>query len=545
MKSTKIFLAALLSSAIATSCIEEAHHDSYLGADRRDEIATADPDKVFASTEQSIYLYMQQHVYQNSSHNWFGQKSFDYLTSLMGNDMVLTGKFAMSYYHYMLDYGTSGNYISTYNRFNEYYDHIAIANEILGSLDKESTDPNLLRYRAVALTERGYAYWQLTNLYQRAYYVGADDTKWGKGKIYDWSQYTCVPLVTEELTGDQPLSSLDQIYEQLLGDLEEAYEIFEKIGKIHTPSPTDFDGCVAATYLYRAYMVKHEWDNAIKYAQVVMDNIPILTTESDITQGFSLITLPDVVLGCDITTDNTTVYMSFFSQMDSYGDGYAGIGVWRAGFKPFVDRIADNDVRLQWFSNHARSTDEFLRDTDVPADVPYQSVKFIGAGRDAVKALPSGERSAEGWNLGDYIYLRSEEAWFTKAEALAHKGDLSGARGVLADVLKDRIPGYVCLANTKADVIEEINFQKRVEFWGEGIEYIDNRRLNIPIDRLDATWGAANNNHYVDGKIRVEQEANRMCYYIPTGEVEANTMIEFGDQQVVVGGGSGEGGSEE
>ena len=27
----------------------------------------------------------------------------------------------------------------------------------------------------------------------------------------------------------------------------------------------------------------------------------------------------------------------------------AGIGVWRAAFKPFVDRIADNDIRLQWF----------------------------------------------------------------------------------------------------------------------------------------------------------------------------------------------------
>lgn len=38
--------------------------------------------------------------------------------------------------------------------------------------------------------------------------------------------------------------------------------------------------------------------------------------------------------------------MSFFSQMDTYGDGYAGIGVWRAAFKPLVDRIADTDIRL-------------------------------------------------------------------------------------------------------------------------------------------------------------------------------------------------------
>ena len=60
------------------------------------------------------------------------------------------------------------------------------------------------------------------------------------------------------------------------------------------------------------------------------------------------ISLPDVVFGSDVTADNSTTYMSFFSQMDTYGDGYAGIGVWRAAFKPLVDRIADTDIRLQY-----------------------------------------------------------------------------------------------------------------------------------------------------------------------------------------------------
>ena len=93
--------------------------------------------------------------------------------------------------------------------------------------------------------------------------------------------------------------------------------------------------------------------------------------------------------------------MSYFSQMDAYGKGYGGIGVWRVGFKPFVDKIADNDIRLNWFCNHKRSADNLLPDTTVPADVPYQSVKFVGAGRKAVKALKEGERSPENWHLGD------------------------------------------------------------------------------------------------------------------------------------------------
>ena len=530
MKNTKILSLALLSSVLLSSCIKEAYHDSYLPADKKQEIASKDPDKVFSADEQNIYFYFQQYVLQDMSHCYFGQKGFDFLSSLMGNDMCLTGDFAMSFYHYLCDY-RGADFVATANRYSEYYKHIALSCSILDSMPDDD-NPAVLRYRAVALTERGYAYWMLTNLYQYAYYVGADDTKWGKGKVYDHSQLPCVPLVTEkpEHQGDQPRATLDAIYEQLLSDLEEAYEIFEKIGMIRTESPTDIDGCVAATYLYRAYMVKHEWEKAAKYAQVVMDNVPILTTKDQIMQGFSDITLPDVVFGCDITPDNSTLYMSYFSQMDAYGKGYGGIGVWRVGFKPFVDKIADNDIRLNWFCNHKRSADNLLPDTTVPADVPYQSVKFVGAGRKAVKALKEGERSPENWHLGDYIYLRSEEAWFTKAEALAHANDLNGARDVLRGVMSSRVPDYYCPVSDKAGIIEEINFQKRVEFWGEGIEFIDNRRLNIPVDRLDATWGAANNNHYEPGKIRLEQEADNFLYQIPTREMETNTALGPNDQ---------------
>ena len=65
-------------------------------------------------------------------------------------------------------------------------------------------------------------------------------------------------------------------------------------------------------------------DQALTYAQVIVDNFPVLKGEDQILQGFSDINLPDVVYGCDITADNTTLYMSWFSQMDSYSDGYAG-----------------------------------------------------------------------------------------------------------------------------------------------------------------------------------------------------------------------------
>lgn len=522
MKKIALLLAtAGLAVTFFSSCIEDSEVTGVLTDDKKDEIASDDPDKVFTADLAGMYTNLQQYVYQDVQHNYFGQKSFDYLTSLMGNDMVMTGRYGMSLNHYMLQY-RGASYVPTYNRWYEYYTTIAAANDIMKAIDPEDTRPEVLKYKASALTFRGYAYLQLTMLYSYSYYVGADGTKWGKGTTYDHSQDLCVPINTETITGNQPRSTVAQVYEQLIGDLETAYNLFEECGMVKTASPTDMDGCVAANYLMRAFMVKHDWKNAAKYAKVIMDNFGVLDTEADITQGFSDINLKDVVFGCDINTNNSTIYMSWFSQMDAYGDGYAGIGVTRAGFGPFVDKISDTDIRLQWFCCD-RSTGGLLRDTEDPVAADYQSVKFIGTGRPNIQA---GIR--EGWELGDYIYLRSEEAYLTYAEALAHQGD-PNAKTVLEEFMRTRDPQYVCRVSEKADLIEEINFQKRVEFWGEGMEYIDNRRLNIPVDRTDATWGSANN-HFTAAKFYKDQEDIAFLYQLPNSEIENNPEIGPGNQ---------------
>jgi hypothetical protein len=282
-------------------------------------------------------------------------------------------------------------------------------------------------------------------------------------------------------------------------------------------------------------MVIHDWDNAIKYAKVVMDNFGVLEGEAQITQGFSDVNLPDVVFGKVITADNSGIYRSFFSQMDFYGDGYAGIGVWRAGFQPLVDRIGDKDIRLLWFATErgnglASDGMPWIRDMKPyqSAYVNYQSVKFVGCGRPAVQAAIAAGVWPSGWELGDYIYLRSEEAYFITMEALAHKGDATAVTA-LNNFMKTRDADYNYTFTDKAALIEEIIFQKRVEFWGEGLEWLDNRRLNIPVDRTDATWGSANN-HFSGGKLKFEQETSNLRYQIPLSELENNDMIPASDQ---------------
>ena len=535
MKIIKYMMQVLVVGSLLTSCVEDADVTAYLTEDQLSNVAQDDPDKTFSAAVAGMYSDMQKYYDTDMQHNYFGQKSFDYLTSLMGNDMIMTGRFGMSLYHYLLDYWQQ-NYTPTNNRWKEYYRVIANANNILKLIDPSSEDPANLKYRAIALGFRGYAYLQLTYLYQHSYYTGADGTKWGRGEKYDFSQSPCVPLITEETEGDQPRATVAQIYEQIMSDLTTAFSFFKQLDMVHTSSPTDMDGCVVAMHLARANMVIHEWEKAIEYAQVVIDNIPMLTNENQILQGFSNISLPDVVFGCDITADNSTIYASYFSQMDAYSEGYAGIGVWRAAFKPFVDRIADNDIRLQWFccdrSTGVDTEDKdgkpirvtLLRDTETPASVEYQAVKFIGTGRENIQA-----GTFSGWELGDYIYMRSEEAYLIKIEALAHKNS-PDAVTELENFMKTRQPDYDYTFTNKADLIEEIIYQKRVEFWGEGLEYIDNRRLNIPVDRTDETWGAENNNHFSAAKFRYNQEERPFLYQLPISEIENNSQISPSDQ---------------
>ena len=520
---------AALAATTLSSCVEDAEVTAYLTPDKKNEIAAENPDKVFAAQVACIYSDIQSYVYSNMQHNYFGQKSFDYLTSLMGNDMIMTGRYGMSIYHYLFDYWQQ-DYNATLNRWRQYYRLIDSANQIIASIAEDEVNPDVLKYKAIALAVRGYAYLHLSYLYGLPYYMGDDDTVWGKGQQYDNANALCVPIVTETLTGDQPRSTVAQVYTQLMGDLKTAYDLFESFGMVKTASPTDIDGSFAAMYLARAHMIKHEWSEAAKYAQVIVDNYPVLTG-NDILQGFSNINLPDVVYGCDITADNSGIYMSWFSQMDMFGDGYAGIGVWRAGFKPFVDRISDTDIRLDWFwtpRNLSKLASEFGM---IGAYVYYQSCKFIGGGRSNVRVVGSGDDAylaGANWHLGDYIYLRSEEAHFILAEALAHQGS-DDAVDVLNDFMVTRDPNYAYTFSSKAALIEEINYQKRVEFWGEGIEYLDNRRLNIPIDRTDATWGAANN-HFSGAKYALTQDAKNFLYQIPMTEIDNNSMIDESEQ---------------
>jgi hypothetical protein len=520
----KIFIILAIGvAATLSSCLKDAEVTSSMTQASKDQLTSDDPIKMYEAALVSQYVNMQSYVYSNLSHNYFGQKSFDYLTSLMGNDMCMTGQYGMSLYHYILDYWQR-NYAPSANRWKQYYQHITEANIMLEDLAKAEVTPQLSYFKAAALTARAYAYLHLAYLYGLPYYMGAEDTIWGMNTVYSGSNADapCVPLMLEgdQATKDREATlkaraTVGEVMTQTVKDLEGALELYAAAGKLHTADTCDFDGMVAANYLMRAHMLMHEWKKAEDVSKLIVDNVP-LATAAQLMQGFSDISLPNIVMGCDITADNSGIYMSWFSQMDMFGAGYAAIGVARVAHNYLVESISDTDIRLDWFWTKRNLNKLAAEFGQVYAQYYYQACKFIGAGREVVFG---------NWHLGDYIYLRSEEAHFCLAEIYAHQNKLDDAVAVLSNVMAIRDAQYAYAgAKTKAAVISEINLQKRIEFWGEGLEYLDNRRLNIPVNRaLEGT------NHIAWAQGYWPQEAACYLYQIPQSEVDNNKMIEDKD----------------
>ena len=83
----------------------------------------------------------------------------------------------------------------------------------------------------------------------------------------------------------------------------------------------------------------------------------------------------------------------------------------------------------------------------------------------------------------DYPIMRIEEMYFLKAEAILHTTGVSAAATALEEIVKTRNSTYTCTATTDAAFLDEYVFQKGVEFWGEGINYFDAKRLEVGIHR--------------------------------------------------------------
>lgn len=178
-----------------------------------------------------------------------------------------------------------------------------------------------------------------------------------------------------------------------------------------------------------------------------------------------------------------TCWMAPESTTFSWGmvlDSYRGID------KALFDKINRNDWRRKtWVApidaGESKVPDGYstvLEDEYWSALPAYTGLKF---------RLNNGETSDyQVGMLTDIPLMRVEEMYFILAEATAHVSGVAAGTTVLENFMNDyryTKRTYKCTATDMDAFITELMQQKRVELWGEGLIYFDNKRLVRQIKR--------------------------------------------------------------
>lgn len=136
------------------------------------------------------------------------------------------------------------------------------------------------------------------------------------------------------------------------------------------------------------------------------------------------------------------------------------------------------------------------------------------------------------WSYGPYCnnaypYMRAAEMYLTEAEAAYMANDEATAKSCLTAVNSKRIPGYECTSTGEA-LLDEIRTCRRIELWGEGFNFPDFKRWNLPFSKRkfvsnDPTSGNAD----ATFSFSVETSTNNgWRLAIPQQEIDANPAID-------------------
>lgn len=117
--------------------------------------------------------------------------------------------------------------------------------------------------------------------------------------------------------------------------------------------------------------------------------------------------------------------------------------------------------------------------------------------------------------------MRVSEMILTEAEALAHKGDYTGAAQVLKELMSQRDPSWKANSVTADDVYQ----QRRLELWGEGFSLFDHLRLKKGIDR-----NYEGSNHLSSARYTIDAGSWYFLYQLPLRELDNSDAIDASEQ---------------
>lgn len=302
-------------------------------------------------------------------------------------------------------------------RYQYLYTQIMGINAVLDGVDDcdgKIEDKEIIKAQALGL--RALGYFMLVNLF---------------GEPYNYNKAALgVPLKLEsQITGNGiARSSVEKVYEQIVGDLEKASELFAKYPKQR--GNFRVNGTTVDILLSRVYLYMERYDDAITVATRAIESSEGLTDYTQIAEG-------------------TTFYLNTYDNSEVE---------WVWGNQTFESDFTVSDTLRSLFVEGDRREDLWFNGDYIP-----------------VKLQTNGTSPTN--------TIRISEAYLNRAEArvLSKNQDVEGALSDLNELRRHRIVNYQDITTADESVLlNTIRNERFVELSFEGHRWFDLRRYGMP-----------------------------------------------------------------
>jgi tetratricopeptide (TPR) repeat protein len=495
----KFSLVAICSLVLAAGCIKETFPQG--GSATAAQVAAA-PGSFNGFVDAITATLSGYPTYGGGTSAYdFGITSFFIRWDSMGQDIVqpaLTNGWFDSWYTIS---ALGPTYANSQYAWTIYYGHIKSCNDVI-SLAGEDPEADKVVGAGLARFYRAYFYLDLAQMFaNKPYYL---DPK-----------AETVPLVVETTVVDSlannPRATNEKMFGQILEDLDKAETYlagYQRSDK-YLPDVTCVYGLKA-----RAYLLMGEWAKARDYAKKAQAGYTIMN-EATYTNWETGFNTPNSswMLAVDFKADDPCIqnndgdsswasWMCMEINPETSGCGYAA----NYGRPIQIDRhlyetIPETDFRRKCFVDFAINDmgeeeaiaalaaytkhPDWIYGTNVNNGNPQggTNMKFRPAGGDAGR-----DNQYIGFCVSVPL-MRVEEMALIEAEAAGRLNESEGIT-LLTNFAKTRDANYVYGTHTDAyyntstsQFINEIWWQRRVEFWGEGLATKDIKRLQKGIIR--------------------------------------------------------------
>lgn len=475
-----------------------------------------------------------------NAHQCFGNMAVNLAADLMGEDMVQIAQGA-GWFWKDYNYDQRSRYTSKiwrcYFTWTYFYQIICNVNYVIGAADTVTGDAKEIQnIIAQAHAVRAFAYFMLIQSFQQTL-VGHEDLPG-------------VPIYTEPTDASskgKKRSTVAEVYELIDSDLDTALGMFTEAG-LARKHISHLDYYSTSLLKARVALVENDWGKAVMAAEAAIGTPQaslLSREEAGVVKGtfdntttawttgktpFNNIKSSSVMWGAEMLSDQSTVFASFFSNMDACTNVYYAAEAPKCISNWLYAQIPDTDIRKGWWNGNIGVDASAWK---YGANINYNQFKFQWADQKSYK--------------GDYIFMRLEEAYLILAEALCRLGEHTDAKKALGEVMSRRDPYWSLTVSplsgseqtfgstgTVTTLLDEILLQRRIELWGETGRIFDILRLAKGWTRYWVVDGEPSNHTNYLSKypeyLNFPADFMECILMIPQVEIDNNPNINPEDQ---------------